>query len=129
AAVVARQQLAGFAREIDQDRARLEHRDRLAVRAVAVDDRRYLVVRADPQERGPELLAGADVDRPDLVLEAGFLEHDVDLVAVGRRPRIHFDHQGFLSVLGQNLARPAGLEPTTPSLEGWCSIQVELRAR
>src|SRR5262249_35067344 len=29
----------------------------------------------------------------------------------------------------RNVARPAGLEPTTPSLEGWCSIQVELRAR
>src|SRR5229473_2284174 len=27
------------------------------------------------------------------------------------------------------LARPAGIEPTTPSLEGWCSIQFELRAR
>ena len=26
------------------------------------------------------------------------------------------------------LACPAGLEPTTPSLEGWCSILVELRA-
>src|SRR5574342_764710 len=27
------------------------------------------------------------------------------------------------------VARPAGVEPTTPSLEGWCSIQFELRAR
>src|SRR6266704_3007856 len=27
------------------------------------------------------------------------------------------------------MARPAGVEPTTPSLEGWCSIQFELRAR
>ena len=26
------------------------------------------------------------------------------------------------------MACPAGLEPTTPSLEGWCSILVELRA-
>jgi hypothetical protein len=25
-------------------------------------------------------------------------------------------------VCGKKLARPAGLEPTTPSLEGWCSI-------
>src|ERR1700704_4296124 len=29
----------------------------------------------------------------------------------------------------ETLARPAGVEPTTPSLEGWCSIQFELRAR
>src|SRR5438477_11876846 len=29
----------------------------------------------------------------------------------------------------RQLARPAGVEPTTPSLEGWCSIQFELRAR
>src|SRR5256885_3022643 len=29
----------------------------------------------------------------------------------------------------KQLARPAGLEPTTPSLEGWCSIRFELRAR
>src|SRR3979490_1277234 len=38
----------------------------------------------------------------------------------------------FLSFAGMSrktLARPAGVEPTTPSLEGWCSIQFELRAR
>src|SRR5580765_2844159 len=93
AAVVAREELPRLAREIDQDRARLEHRYRLPARSVAVDDRGYLVVRADSQELGTELLSGADVHRPDLVLEAGFLEHDVDLVAVGRGPCMHFDHQ------------------------------------
>src|SRR5882762_9665468 len=38
---------------------------------------------------------------------------------------------GVVSTFGKSteLARPAGVEPTTPSLEGWCSIQFELRAR
>ena len=93
AAHVGRQESAGLGREVHQDRARLEQGDRRAVGAVGVDDRRDLVVRADRQELGPELVAGADIDRNRTVGEAAFLEHDVDLVAVGRGPRIHFDHR------------------------------------
>ena len=84
------------------------------------------------QELRFELLAGADVDGPDRVLEPGFLEHDVDLVPVGRGPSMDFDHRELPLVcrdVSEKLARPAGVEPTTPSLEGWCSIQFELRAR
>src|SRR5437667_11561996 len=129
---VAGQQLPCFSRQINENRSRLEDRDRLSVRPVAVHDRGDLVVRADSQEPGVELLAGADVYRPDLVLEPGFLEHDVDLVPVGRGPSVDFDHREFPFVcrdISERLARPAGVEPTTPSLEGWCSIQFELRAR
>ena len=57
------QERAGLAGQVEQDRARLEQRDRLAVGPVRVDDGRDLVVRADLQEVGRELVAGADVDR------------------------------------------------------------------
>jgi hypothetical protein len=66
---------------------------RLAVGAVGVDDGGDLVVRADGQELGLELVAGADVHRMHVVRQAALLEHDVHLVAVGRGPRIHFDHR------------------------------------
>src|SRR3546814_10917554 len=66
-------------------------RDRLPVGAVRVDDGRHLVVGADPQEVRRELDAGPDVDRMDVVRNAQFLQHDVDLVAVRRRPGIELD--------------------------------------
>jgi len=43
-----------------------------------------------------ELLARADVDRVHAVGNARFLEHDVDLVPVGRRPGVEVDHGGSL---------------------------------
>ena len=61
AAQVGGQEAPGLGGQIDQDRARLEQRDRLAVGPVGIDDRRDLVVRADRQELGLELIAGADV--------------------------------------------------------------------
>src|SRR6267143_227080 len=135
--IVAGQQLPGSPRQVEQNRSRLENREGLSVRPVAVNDRGDLVVRADSQKLRFELLAGADVHRPDLVLEAGLLEHDMDLVPVGRGPSIDFDHLDLPFVCSvpplrnstEILVRPAGVEPTTPSLEGWCSIQFELRAR
>ena len=32
-------------------------------------------------------------------------------------------------MFGKIVATPVGLEPTTPSLEGWCSNPIELRGR
>ena len=51
-----------FFREIEQDTTGFEHRDRLSVRPVMVDDRGNLVVRADLQELGRELFALVDGD-------------------------------------------------------------------
>ncbi len=93
AAQVGGQKAAGLGGEVDEDRARFEQRDRPSVRAVGIDDRRDLVVRADGQEFRLELVAGADVDRDGTVGQAALLEHHVDLVAIGRGPRIHFDHR------------------------------------
>ena len=61
------------------------------------DDRRHLVVRADLQELGFELVALADVDGMHRPFEAALLEHDVNLVPVGRGPRIAVDHLPVLS--------------------------------
>src|SRR5882672_7271755 len=66
---------------------------------------------------------------------SNWIEHQPSkLGVVGSTPA---GRASFLSLLLPNdqrkidkkLARPAGVEPTTPSLEGWCSIQFELRAR
>src|SRR5688572_15678606 len=91
-AQVLRQETARLRRQVEQHRARLGERERLAVRAVGIDHRRHLVVGGDLEELGLELVTLADVDRDHAVGRAGFLEHDVDLVAVGRRPRVQINH-------------------------------------
>ena len=57
------QELPALLREIEQDRAGLQSRDRLPPGLVAIDDRGNLVVRADCEERRIDLLVLADVDR------------------------------------------------------------------
>src|ERR1044071_8210886 len=85
------QKLAGLGGEVEQHRAGLGERERLAAGTALVDHRGNLVVGRDREEVGLELLAGADVDRVYAVFEPGLLEHDVDLVAVRRRPRVKVD--------------------------------------
>ena len=81
-------ELSGLLREIHQDRAGFEQR----LSVVAVDDRGDAVVGADLQEFRLELVALADVDGVRGVLQAALLQHDGDLAAVGRRPRVEIDH-------------------------------------
>src|SRR5665213_3636584 len=57
-----------------------------------VHDGRNPVVRADRQKLRPELLAGADVDRNDLIGKPEFLQHDRDFPAVRRRRIMQVDH-------------------------------------
>src|SRR6202043_204019 len=83
---------SGALGEMDQDRARLEHRQR-PVLEVMVDDRRHPVVRADLEEFRLELVTFADIDRDRAVFEVAFLEHDRDLPAIWRRPVIEIDHR------------------------------------
>ena len=85
-------ELAGLVGEIEQDGAGLEQR----AAVVAVDDRGDAVVGADLQEVGLELLVLGDVDRMCGIVEPALLEHDGDLAAVGRRPRVEIDHLGVL---------------------------------
>ena len=84
-------ELAGLAAEILHDGARLEDRDRLAAGAIGIDDGGHAVVGRDGQELGLELVALADVDGLDLVGKPALLEHDRDLVAVGRGPVVQLD--------------------------------------
>jgi hypothetical protein len=96
AARVGRQEASGLAGQEQQDRARFEQRDRLAVGPVGVDESRDLVVGADGQQPRLELLAGADVHGVHAVGQVALLEHDVQLVPVWRGPRIHFDDRAIL---------------------------------
>ena len=59
---------------------------------VMVDDGGHAVIRRERQELGTELIAGADVDRLDRVIETSLLEKESDLVAVRRWPVIEVDH-------------------------------------
>src|SRR3990167_8405815 len=89
-AVRLRQELAGPGREVEQDGPRLEQADGLAIGPLRIDQRGNLVVRADLEKGGLELIALADVDRVHLPVatesESALLQHDVDLVSVGRGP-------------------------------------------
>lgn len=86
AAGVGRQQPPGLAGEVEQDGAALEQRDGRAIGALGVGDGRDLVVRADGEEVGRELVAGADVHGKHPVGQATLLKHDVHLVAVRGGP-------------------------------------------
>ncbi len=84
-------------REILQDRARLEHRDRLAVGPVGIDDRRHAVVRRDREKGRVELLARADVDAVQRIGQTALFEHDGDLPSVRSGPVVEVD--GFLGLV------------------------------
>ena len=88
------QKLAGLLGEILQHRAGLEDRDRLAAALwLVIDHRRNAVVRRDREELRLELIALADIDRENLVLQPGLFQKDRDLVAVRRGPVIQIDHR------------------------------------
>jgi hypothetical protein len=88
AALTAAAQRARLVREIEQDRARLHQREA----GIVIDDRGNLVVRAHAQELSAELLVRIDVDCDHAIRQPDFLEHDRDLAAVRRRPRVEIDH-------------------------------------
>jgi hypothetical protein len=89
---IGRQQFAGFLGEILQDRAGLEHRDA----RFAVNHGGHLVVRADREEFGLELIALVYVDGNYTVREASLLEEDRDFLAIARGPEIQVDQVGLL---------------------------------
>src|SRR5438445_2273850 len=115
-AQVPRQELAGLRGEIEQHRARLGERERFSARACLIDHRRDLVVRRDGEELRLELVARSNIDGMNFVIKTSFLQHDVDLVAIGRRPGIEVDHGLPLFIVGNdygacNLIVPALLAP------------------
>ena len=89
------EELAGLFREVEQDRARLENRDRLAaVGRRVIDDGGNAVVRRYRQKVRLELFAFADVDWDNIVLQSGLFEKNRYLVTVRRGPVIEIDHGG-----------------------------------
>jgi hypothetical protein len=102
AAYILRQEAADLVGEVTQDGPRLEHADRFAaVGRCVVDDRRHSVVRRDGKEVGLELIAGADVDRVDPVIQSRFLQEHRYLVAVRRRPVVKVDHFRLLGLFAK----------------------------
>jgi hypothetical protein len=63
-----------------------------------VHDRRYLVVGADTQVLGRELLAAQDIDRHHAIRQLAFLQHDRGLDPVRRRKVIQVDHETVATV-------------------------------
>src|SRR5690606_26723561 len=84
--------------------------DLLTVWARAIDNRRNLVVRAYLEEIRLELIAPADMDGLHGIVQATFLEHDVNLVAVRRRPGVDVDHS-----LISSCSEAAGMTGERPS--------------
>src|SRR5690606_16976738 len=85
---VPREQLAGFLRQINQDGAGLEQRQRFSARAVGIDDRRNLVVRVQREKFGGLLIVGLEIHPMRFVGQPDLLEHDRYLDAVGGGQRI-----------------------------------------
>src|SRR5467141_2121531 len=115
-AQVPRQELAGLRGEIEQHRARLGEHERLSARAFLVDHRRDLVIGRDGEEFRLELVTRSDIDGMNFIFKTSFLQHDVDLVSIGRRPGIEVDHGLPLFIVGNdygacNLIVPALLAP------------------
>ena len=90
---ILRQELAGLLREINQDRPGLEECERLSARAIAIDNRGNLAVGIYRHKLGLELIALGNVDFVNMIGEAGLLEHDRDLAAIGRAPGVEIDHR------------------------------------
>src|SRR5580700_661790 len=87
-------ELAGLLREVEQNGAGLEHRNRLAAaRRVAIDDCGDAIVGGDRQEVGLKLFSLADVYGDDFVGKARLFEKNRYLVAVGRGPIQQVDHE------------------------------------
>src|SRR5262249_3390427 len=79
--------------EIEQDRARFEHRDRRAATCgLVVNDGGNAVVGRELKERALKLFSLANVHGEDFIRQSGLFEKDRHLVAVGRRPVMHVDH-------------------------------------
>jgi len=92
-AALGRQQLAGLVREVQQDRARLEHRQRgAAVLRLMVDDGGNLAVGRDRKKRRRELLARRQTHRNDPMRQPGFFQEQPDLQAIGGGAEIQIDH-------------------------------------
>src|ERR1700722_17816566 len=83
-----RQELAGLFRQMDEYRARLENRDA----GVMIDDRGNLAVRTNLDELRLELIAVANIDWMNRILEPALLEHDCRLAGIWRRPGVKIDH-------------------------------------
>ncbi len=90
------QQLAGLLGQVQQDRAGFEQGERLAARAVRIEDGRNLVVRIQRQEFRRQLIVGVEPHQVRLIGEPDFLQHDRRLDAVGRRQRIELKPVGML---------------------------------
>ncbi|MFO0636355.1 MAG: hypothetical protein U0168_26290 [Nannocystaceae bacterium] len=89
-----RQQPTGLVREVEQDRAALEHDE---VLRVVVDDHRDAAVGVEREEPRLALLEPRQVDRAHRVGQRQLLERDGDLAAVGRGRGQQLDHAWVLS--------------------------------
>ena len=76
-------ELPGFFSQVQQNCTGFEDADGCAIWAIGINDRRDLVVRADPQEIGLELIVLGDINHRDRVVQAHFFQRDRDLAAIG----------------------------------------------
>src|SRR4029077_16883850 len=87
-------ELSSLLSQIKKDGARFEYHDRpAAILWFVINNRRNAIVGRDRKKLWFELIALADIYRNDLVRNAGLLEKDSDLVAIGRGPVVQVDHR------------------------------------
>src|SRR5690349_2261444 len=80
---VPREELPALVGEVDEDRPRLEQRQRLAAGAVGIDDCRDLAVRVERLELRRQLILAVEADEVRLVRKRGLFEQDRHFHPVG----------------------------------------------
>ena len=82
------QKLAGFLRQINQNRTGFIQGEWPVAGAVTINDCRNFIVWVDLQELRFELIARARVNRMHSIRQAGFFQHDMNFAAIGRGPSV-----------------------------------------
>ena len=85
---IGRNELAGFLREVLQDRAGLEQRERFAARTVRIDDRRNFSIGIKRKKFRRFLIVLAEVDEVRLIRQPDLLQQDRDFHAIRRTQRV-----------------------------------------
>src|SRR6476661_3200637 len=99
-----RKQAPGLPCEIHENGTGFEQGVRLSLGTLLIDDRGNLAVGIERHELRFELIPFADIDRMRFVRQRTFFEHDGDLAAIRRRPRVQI-YQDDLRLMVRREAR------------------------
>ena len=88
------QELSGFFRQVLQDCTGFKHGNVFTpICRIMIDDGGHAVIWREGEKFRFELVTCTDIDRHNLVIQAGFFKEQGDFMAVGCRPIIQINHE------------------------------------